>query len=572
MGQRQSSQSSDPSDNNNNDITMNESSDNTTNNDTSENTTRRGRIFRPSARLNVERNNPISRASNDSQRRSERRTRRARIREEQLNATTQQQQQQQQGESENEEAGLATLMSSVIEALDAVAALARNRPTTAAPTNISNIATTTTTSTSEESGESVNSPFARMIAQVMSEAVLASFRSGQISTPVPNDAQARQQLTMHLPADLFRQMEPGRSEDVFLRPFRLPILITPISASTDEEIAGTDSTSRNSSGANSNSNRSSGSSTRNTRSTTSTAVNADGEAPTLNDGNSQVSQLMFLPVLICGRRSASPSTASNAENSSTTMSLSDFLDTNQSTTENTQRSGTRSSTRIRERQQRQQESAQQQERSRTTSADTSAGSGQWTVWILSGPRVESFMSDNPTYEDLIQLADLLGPARLPTVTQETIDNHIPIVKYTQQVKQNLDDEDDQPQPQLSPYPVQLQPFSQIQPQHPSSLSPIDVIDDDELLAILGLPASASTSATSTTVNSPVNELSLLDWNDMPELSESEEEYLVEHYSNTNKRKFEDDIFAQYDFEDATPFTKKLCQQQQQQQQLQIHPF
>ncbi|KAF1797185.1 hypothetical protein V8B55DRAFT_1058589 [Mucor lusitanicus] len=448
MGQRQSSQSSDPTENSN-DTTMNEANDNN-NNDTNENTTsRRGRIFRPSARLNVERNNPISRASNESQRRSERRTRRARLREEQLNATTPQEQQQQQeeggGEGENEEAGLAALMSSVIEALDAVAALARNRPTTAAATastNISNIATTTTTSTSEESAESVNSPFARMIAQVMSEAVLASFRSGQISTPTPNDSQARQQLTMHLPADLFRQMEPGRSEDVFLRPFRLPILITPISGSTEEENNGNAASTNGGTSGNSSSN-SSGSNTRNTRST---AVNADGEAPTLNEGNSQVSQLMFLPVLICGRRSAGPSTTSIAENASTTMSLSDFLNTNnESTNENTQRPGTRSSTRIRERQQRQQESSQQgqeQQRSRTASTDTlpgggGGGGGQWTVWILSGPRVESFMSDNPTYEDLIQLADLLGPARLPTVTQEAIDSHIPIVKYTQQVKQSM---------------------------------------------------------------------------------------------------------------------------------------
>ncbi|OAC99029.1 hypothetical protein MUCCIDRAFT_157115 [Mucor lusitanicus CBS 277.49] len=140
------------------------------------------------------------------------------------------------------------------------------------------------------------------------------------------------------------------------------------------------------------------------------------------------------------------------------------------------------------------------------------------------------------------------------------------------VIKDMDDEDDQPQPpQLSQYPVQFQPFSQPQLQHPSSLSPIDVIDDDELLAILGLPASTSTSVTSTTVNSPVNELSLLDWSDMPELSESEEEYYAEPQFNTNKRKFEEDIFAQYDFEETNPFTKKLCQQQQPQQ-LQIHPY
>ncbi|KAK4514217.1 uncharacterized protein ATC70_001805 [Mucor velutinosus] len=133
------------------------------------------------------------------------------------------------------------------------------------------------------------------------------------------------------------------------------------------------------------------------------------------------------------------------------------------------------------------------------------------------------------------------------------------------VIKDIDDEDDQPQPQLSQHPIQLQPFSQPQPQHPALLSPIDVIDDDELLAILGLPASASSSAASTTVNSPVNELSLLDWNDMPELSEGEEEYLVKPHSTANKRKFEDDIFAEYDFEEANPFTKKMCQHQ-----LQVH--
>jgi len=136
------------------------------------------------------------------------------------------------------------------------------------------------------------------------------------------------------------------------------------------------------------------------------------------------------------------------------------------------------------------------------------------------------------------------------------------------VIKDMDEDDEQPQqPQSYQHSVQLQPFSQ-HPQHPASLSPIDVIDDDELLAILGFPVSTSTSATSTTINSPVNEFSLLDWEDMPELSESEEEYLaVEPQSAANKRKFEDDIFAQYDFEEANPVTKKLCQHQ-----LQIQPY
>lgn len=137
------------------------------------------------------------------------------------------------------------------------------------------------------------------------------------------------------------------------------------------------------------------------------------------------------------------------------------------------------------------------------------------------------------------------------------------------VIKDIDDEDGDKQSQQQQ--VQQQAFlsvqllsqqqQQAQAQHSSLLSPIDVIDDDELLAILGLPASVSTSATSTTVNSPVNESSLLDWNDMPELSESEEEYIIEPPLINNKRKFEEDIFAQFDFEEANPYTKKLCHQQ-----------
>ncbi|KAI8647304.1 hypothetical protein BD408DRAFT_408961 [Parasitella parasitica] len=131
-----------------------------------------------------------------------------------------------------------------------------------------------------------------------------------------------------------------------------------------------------------------------------------------------------------------------------------------------------------------------------------------------------------------------------------------------------EDEAEQSNQQPTQFSAQLPPQPQIslslpQPSHNTSLpSPIDFIDDDELLAILGLPVSASSSTTSTTVNSPVNELSLLDWEDMPELSEGEEDYpSVEPLQlSTNKRKLEEDIFAQYDFEETNPYTKKLCKQ------------
>ncbi|CEP09251.1 hypothetical protein [Parasitella parasitica] len=146
------------------------------------------------------------------------------------------------------------------------------------------------------------------------------------------------------------------------------------------------------------------------------------------------------------------------------------------------------------------------------------------------------------------------------------------------IKDDEDETEQQPQLQQAQSTVQLPPAPpqaqiSLPPPHlpPNALSPspIDLIDDDELLAILGLPVSSvSSSATSTTVNSPVNESSLLDWEDMPELSEGEEDYsfsvadLTLQVPPTNKRKFDDDIFAQYDFVEANPFTKRLCKQQQ----------
>lgn len=68
-----------------------------------------------------------------------------------------------------------------------------------------------------------------------------------------------------------------------------------------------------------------------------------------------------------------------------------------------------------------------------------------------------------------------------------------------------------------------------------------VVDDVELLAILGL-ASPPTSP------SLCDDMAVLDWDDMPELSEDEdvnESVLV-------KRKYdEDDLFAEYDFIEVT---------------------
>lgn len=68
-----------------------------------------------------------------------------------------------------------------------------------------------------------------------------------------------------------------------------------------------------------------------------------------------------------------------------------------------------------------------------------------------------------------------------------------------------------------------------------------VVDDKELLAILGLCSPPS---------SPYlcNSIAVLDWDDMPELSEAEDE--DDNQSVQTKRKYHDDevdIFAEYDF-------------------------
>lgn len=73
---------------------------------------------------------------------------------------------------------------------------------------------------------------------------------------------------------------------------------------------------------------------------------------------------------------------------------------------------------------------------------------------------------------------------------------------------------------------------------------IDIVDDVELLAILGLSAPSSPTLCDNT------SIAVLDWEDMPELSEEEDEDDSNSINNNNKRKFNDedeDIFAEFDF-------------------------
>ncbi|GAA5805609.1 hypothetical protein HPULCUR_011129 [Helicostylum pulchrum] len=294
----------------------------------------------------------------------------------------------------------------------------------------------------ESNADSTNtniSPFSRMIASVISEAVLTSFRNGQMAslaspnitstdtattiaeatstapttTPTPTattttpQTNVRQQLTMHLSPELFQQMEPGSTEDSFMRFMRLPVIVTSVStrAEDDDETTTTTTTTTPTP----------------TPAPSSSAVNADGEGPTLTNEESEVTRIIMLPVFLYGVRSfnnnSSQDEATPTRRRSERIRRATAAALAASAREEGE--GTDSGT------------------GTATTANERIGNGQWTVYIISGNSVEGIMNDSPSYEELLDLAALIGPARLPTVSQEAIDNHVPIVKYTQQVKQTI---------------------------------------------------------------------------------------------------------------------------------------
>lgn len=403
----------------------------------------RERVIRPSSRTQVERINPIYINRNppnmqyiplnDSQRRAERRYRRSQLREQreqqrERQAFEAQQQQQQEREQERAQAHQEQTQHELTE-----------NPSGVTMTNITNTM----------NSYSSLSPFARMLAQVISEAVVASFRSGQIqfnasafqgSDRQDDNRNIRQQLTMHLSPELFQQMEPESDENSFMRFMRLPVIISSIVSSNQSESAtpedqGTServnsSQSTTSSTATTNNNNPS-TTTTTTSSTENSSNNQSSSTGLLN--NDEVTRILMLPVFLYGIRSNHQLNLSSVLN-----------DDDSSTSEQPVR---RQSQRLRERQQREEDNnnnAEEETRNSNNNNDnnnTSNGSGnngQWTVYIISGNSVENIMSErNPTYEELLDLASIIGPARRPTVSQEAIDSHVPIVKYTQQVKQNI---------------------------------------------------------------------------------------------------------------------------------------
>lgn len=60
--------------------------------------------------------------------------------------------------------------------------------------------------------------------------------------------------------------------------------------------------------------------------------------------------------------------------------------------------------------------------------------GQWMIYVLSGQGVSPVLSDNPSYEDLLWLSNIIGPARPVTTTQAAIDAVTPVIPWSDDTK------------------------------------------------------------------------------------------------------------------------------------------
>ncbi|CAG8583279.1 1633_t:CDS:2 [Diversispora eburnea] len=81
-------------------------------------------------------------------------------------------------------------------------------------------------------------------------------------------------------------------------------------------------------------------------------------------------------------------------------------------------------------------------RTTTTTGTQTPPPRSWIIYVLGGTypsthpllTTPSLFSDNPTYEDMLLLSSLIGPARPPTTTQREIDENLPVVLYNENIR------------------------------------------------------------------------------------------------------------------------------------------
>ncbi|KAI8147896.1 hypothetical protein BJV82DRAFT_310724 [Fennellomyces sp. T-0311] len=62
---------------------------------------------------------------------------------------------------------------------------------------------------------------------------------------------------------------------------------------------------------------------------------------------------------------------------------------------------------------------------------------QWVIYVRSGQPASPVLSENPTYEDLVWLSNIIGPARPVTTTQAAIDATTPVIAWSDDTKHRL---------------------------------------------------------------------------------------------------------------------------------------
>ncbi|CAG8480632.1 9105_t:CDS:2 [Cetraspora pellucida] len=139
----------------------------------------------------------------------------------------------------------------------------------------------------------------------------------------------------------------------------------------------------------------------------------------------------MVPVIIIGIRSVPP-----REDPTSTLPQSQQPENNSSTNDTRYSSGNRS-TRARS----SLASNRNMSGSTASTGTQTPPARSWIIYVLGGTypsthpllTTPSLFSDNPTYEDMVLLSSLIGPARPPTTTQSEIDANLPVALYNESI-------------------------------------------------------------------------------------------------------------------------------------------
>lgn len=80
-----------------------------------------------------------------------------------------------------------------------------------------------------------------------------------------------------------------------------------------------------------------------------------------------------------------------------------------------------------------------------TTDTNSSGGGQWVVYVVNSSQAfqalsSSIIEENPSYEDLLWLSNMLGTVRPSTTTQAAVDEAIPVIDWSDETKHQFKDD------------------------------------------------------------------------------------------------------------------------------------